>query len=144
MKAKLSYLKRQSLLIPTGLFINKYIDFNVDNYKMIWDIPHNWDQIEDETKMIKIFNDEKLLKFYENKTLWKGCFGAMSIIKHDFLKNINDKYDLNKLLNCVLNRFSFERVIACLLQLHNKKQTLLGNINNYCKWGITFNDIIHY
>jgi hypothetical protein len=97
--------------------------------------------------MIKLFNDEKLLKFYENKNLWKGCFGAMSIIKYDFLKKVNDTYDISKLLNCVLNRnnrCSFERVIACLLQLHHKKQTLLGNIHNYCKWGITFNNIRHY
>ena len=71
----------------------------------------------------------------------------MSIIKHDFLKEINDKYDLNKLLNCVLNRYnrcSFERVIACLLQSHHPKETLLGNIHNYCKWGITFEQKKHF
>jgi len=136
-----------AVIIHDSVFINKYIDFNVDKYKLLWEFEHNWDQIEDETKIIKVFNDEKLLKFYENKTLWKGCFGSMSIIKHDFLKEINDKYDLNKLLDCVLNRYnrcSFERVIACLLQIHHPKETLLGNIHNYCKWGITFEQKKHF
>jgi hypothetical protein len=117
------------------------MDLNVDNYKMIWEFEHNWDQIGDETKMIKLFNDKELLAFYENKNLWKGCFGGMSIIKHDYLTEINNKYDISKLLGCVLNRYnrcSFERVIACLLQINQKNNSLLGNIHKYCKWGITF------
>lgn len=97
---------------------------NVNKYKLLWEFEHHWDQIENETKMIKAFNDEDLLKFYENKNLWKGCFGGMSIIKHDYLVFINNKYDISKLLNFVLtryNRCSFERVIACLLQYSEKK-----------------------
>jgi DNA polymerase III delta subunit len=34
---------------------------------MLWEFEHYWDQIEDETNMIKMFNDEELLIFYENK-----------------------------------------------------------------------------
>lgn len=51
---------------------------SVDNYKLIWDFEHYWDLIEGETIMIKCFNDTELLNFYENKELWKGCFGGMS------------------------------------------------------------------
>jgi hypothetical protein len=131
-----------AVIIHDSVFINRYMDLNVDNYKMIWHFEHNWDQIGDETTMIKLFNDKELLAFYENKNLWKGCFGAMSIIKHDYLTEINNKYDISKLLGCVLNRYnrcSFERVIACLLQINeNNTTSLLGNIHNYCKWGITF------
>ena len=46
------------------------------------------------------------------------------------------------LANYVLNRYnrcSFERVIACLLQINNEKSVLLESIHNYCQWGITFN-----
>lgn len=130
-----------AVIIHDSVFINRYMDLNVDNYKMIWEFEHNWDQINDETDMIKIFNDKELLAFYENKNLWKGCFGGMSIIKHDYLTEINNKYDISKLLGCVLNRYnrcSFERVIACLLQINQKNNSLLGNIHKYCKWGITF------
>jgi hypothetical protein len=139
------YLKNKlfdtAVIIHDSVFINKYIDFSVDKYKIIWDFEHDWDQIEDETKMIKLFNDDELLQFYENKDLWKGCFGGMSIIKHDFLTSINNKYDIHKLLDCVLtryNRCSFERVIACLLQIYEKRETLLGNIHKYCEWELLF------
>ena len=111
---------------------------------MIWDFEHDWDQIEDETRMINIFNDKDLLNFYENKSLWKGCSGGMSVITHDFLKYINDKYDISKLLNCVMNRYnrcSFERVFACLLQKEHKSETLLGDIHKYTDWGINIYDI---
>lgn len=141
------YLKNKlfetAVIIHDSVFINKYIDFSVNKYKIIWDFEHNWDQIEDETKMIKLFNDEELLQFYENKDLWKGCFGCMTIIKHDFLTSINNKYDISKLLDCVLtryNRCSFERVIACLLQINEKRETLFGNIHKYCKWELPFQE----
>ena len=83
----------------------------------------------------------------ENKKLWKGCFGGMSIITHDYLTLINNKYDISKLLDCILtryNRCSFERVIACLLQINVKNEPLLGDIKKYCPWGISFDQIHKY
>jgi hypothetical protein len=120
---------------------------NVEKYKFIWEFTHEWDQIEDETRMINIFNDLQLKEFYENKNLWVGCFGCMSIITHDYLTHINNKYDISKLLDYVLNRYnrcSFERVIACLLQKEGNNETLLGNIHKYCNWGIHFSEIYKY
>ena len=136
-----------AIIIHDSVFINKHIDMNVNEYKILWGFRHNWDQIKDETRMINIFNDLELKHFYENKHLWTGCFGSMSIITHDYLVFINDKYNISKLLDCVLNRYnrmSFERVIACLLQINGKKETLLGDIHNYCKWGIRFNEKDEY
>jgi hypothetical protein len=134
----------KALIIHDSVFINTYIDIaNVNKYKLLWDFEHYWDHIDEETNMIKLFNDEELLNFYNNKNLWKGCFGGMSIISHDYLKFINSKYDISKLLDCILtryNRSSFERIIGCLLQKYEKKETLLADIHSYCKWGITFEE----
>jgi hypothetical protein len=132
-----------AFIIHDSVFINKYIDIHVNNYKLLWEFEHNWDQIADETNMINLFNDPELNSFYENKDLWKGCFGGMCIITHDYLTYVNSKYAISKLLECVLNRYnrcSFERVIACLLQKNGKKETLLGNIHAYCKWGMSFDE----
>jgi len=132
-----------AVIIHDSVFINKYIDMNVEKYKFIWEFDHTHDQIKDETIMINLFNDNELLNFYKNKHLWVGCFGGMSIIKHDYLKYINNKHDISKLLGHVLtryNRCSFERVIACLLQFNDKNNTLLGDIHDYCCWGIRFCD----
>jgi hypothetical protein len=128
--------------------MNQYIDFNVDTYTMIWEFnTHEWDNVEDEIRMLDLFNDTDLLNFHQNKSLWTGCFGGMSVITYDFLQSLNNKYDLSKLLDCVLTRYnccSFERVIACLLQKHKfKKNVLFGEIYNYCPWGIPFHDIEH-
>ena len=137
-----------AVILHDSAFIYKYIDFSkIEKYKIIWHFEHNWDQIEDETKMIKLFNDNELLDFYENKNLWKGCFGGMSIITHDYLTFINSKYEISKLLDHVLTRFnrmSFERVIACLLQKNFKNESLFGNIFGYCKDGTRFHEIEKY
>ena len=133
-----------AVIIHDSVIVNKYIDMSVENYKFLWEFEHYYDQIEDETRMIHIFNDIELNTFYENKHLWKGCFGCMTIITHDYLTYMNNKYDIRKLLDCVLNRYnrcSLERVLACLLQKEGKQETLLGNIHNYCTWGIQFNEI---
>ena len=141
-----------AVIIHDSVFINKYIDIEVDKYKILWEFYHYWDQIEDETKMINIFNDLELTKFYEDKSLWRGCFGSMSIITYDYLTYINNKYPIDKLLDCVLNRdnrCSFERVIgcllqSCLLQKEGQKESLFGNIHHYCPWGISFNEKENY
>lgn len=136
-----------AVIIHDSVFINRQINMNVNKYKLIWEFDHHWDQIEDETKMINLFDDVELLNFYKNKDLWKGCFGCMSIITHDYLMQINTKYDISKLLDHVLtryNRSSFERVIACLLQCNEKTETLLGSIHYYGRWGISFNEKDNY
>lgn len=128
-----------AVIIHDSVFINKYIDFYTDKYIMIWEFNnHEWDNIEDETNIIKLFDDNELLEFYKDKSLWSGCFGAMCIISHDFLIEINNKYEINKLLDVIKtrhNRCSFERVISCLLQKTYEKKVLLGNIHNYCEYG---------
>jgi hypothetical protein len=136
-----------AVIIHDSIIVNKYIDMNVENYKFLWEFEHDWDQIEDETRMINVFNDLELKTFYKNKGLWKGCFGCMTIITHDYLTHINHKYDISRLLDYVLNRYnrsSFERVIACLLQKEGYKETLLGNIHKYCEWGIPFDKTDEY
>jgi hypothetical protein len=143
-----------AIIIHDSVFINKYIDIKdiyVDNYNFLWDFEHEWDQTEDELRIINRFNNKELIDFYNNKDLWKGCFGCMSIITHDYLTYINSKYDLSKILDCVLtryNRCSFERVIACMLRLNGEKgsssHSLLGNIHSYCPWGVNINEIDNY
>jgi hypothetical protein len=61
--------------------------------------------------------------------------------------HINNKYNISKLLDVILNRsdrMCFERVIACLLQKEYLTESLLGDIFRYCKVGITIKDIDNY
>lgn len=147
------YLKNKlfdtAVILHDSVFINNYIDFTVEKYKIIWHFEHFWDQIEDETKILKVFNDDKLLEFHQNKDQWKGCFGGMSVITHDYLSFINSKYEISKLLDHILtryNRMSFERIIACLLQVNHKNDSysIFGNVFQFFKDGTSFQEIDMY
>jgi hypothetical protein len=137
-----------AVILHDSVFINSFIDFNIAdncNYKLLWEFEHGYERHDSllEKNMINVFNDKELLDFYENKTLWKGCFGAMTVITHDYLTILNRKYNLNLLVNLILNRTdrqAFERVFSCLLTKLCEKQSLFGNIHSYCDWGITFNE----
>jgi hypothetical protein len=105
--------------------------------------------------MINSYNDPKLLSFYQNKELWNGCFGGMSIVTHDHLSKVNAKYDISKLIphiNCRHNRRSFERVIGCLLQANytdddtqvDRPNSLFGDIHDYQVYAINFDQIGYY
>ncbi len=137
-----------AVIIHDSVFINKKIDFTVDKYKLIWDFEHSHnDQIEDETKMIRTLEDDNLLRFYQERKEWKGCFGVMTVITHDFLTSINNKYNISKLLPLIItryNRMSLERVFSCILQKEAPRETLMGNILEYCPWGITYEQISNY
>ncbi len=130
-----------AVIIHDSVFINKYIDFSVENYKLLWHFEHFWDIPDDEIPILQVFNDPEIVQFYHDKHLWKGCFGGMSIITHDYLLQVNHKYDFEKLLDVIHNRkhrMGFERVIACLLQKNKPIDVLLGDIIQYMDWGITF------
>jgi hypothetical protein len=133
-----------AFILHDSVFIQKHIDLQVDKYRITWDFEHTFDQIEDETKMIKLFNDADLLTFYQNKSLWVGCFGGMTTITHDFLMHIDNKYNLSLLLDVVTtryNRCSFERVLACLLQSEAPQMTRFGDIHKYnLPWGTTYDN----
>lgn len=133
-----------AVIIHDSVFINHELDFNVKTHRFIWNFEHTWDQEEDEINMIKqLNNNEDLLDFYPKKHLWKGCFGGMTIITHDYLKAINDKYNLSKLLPYIKSRYrrmSFERVIGCVLQKNSQTESLLDDIHQYGIWGLQFKD----
>ena len=145
------YLKyaffKKAVIIHDSVFINKYFDFStVENYKFLWEFDSKITE-KDELNMISVFNDPALLDFYHNKDLWKGCFGAMIIITYDYLKFVDSKHDISKLLDLVVSRetrCAFERIIACLLQFYKPKECLLGDILTYCRWGIKFNQYDNY
>jgi hypothetical protein len=97
--------------------------------------------------MINLFKDENLLNFYKDKSLWVGCFGGMTTITHDFLTQVNNKYNISLLLDVVVTRhyrIAFERVIACLLQFEAPQITRFGDILKYSRYGIKYEDRAKY
>jgi len=135
-----------AVIIHDSVFIKKKLDFRVEKYKLLWEFEHPWDQIRDEERLIySLTNKLDLLSIHKNKHMWKGCFGGMSIITHEYLKYLDTKYTMSNLTKVIFSRYnrcSFERVIACILQANHKQNqlSLLGNIHKYCPWGLTFDN----
>ena len=97
------------------------------------------------TLLWKLNYSRELVELFSIKCdLWCGCYGSQSIIRHDFLRLIVEKYDLFNLLDCVVDRHSrcgFERVFA-LVCIYEKseicRRSFLGNIMTYTNWGYTY------
>jgi len=138
----------KAIIIHDSVFIQKYINFNNDNnnnVKFLWHFRNrNYDDHENTKILIsKLNNKDRLLDIYLNNGNWLGCFGVMSVIKHDFLKQIVDKYSLFNLIDYILcrnNRCSLERIFAvvCYSEL-SKNESYYGSIFNYINWGYTYN-----
>lgn len=141
-----------AVILHDSAFINSKIDFNVKKAKYLWNfLSHHWDDVEIETTLIKsLDNHSDVLDFYYKPELWNGCFGAMSVIKHDYLMFLNDKYNISNMLPFVNNkkdRSCIERVIACMLRVNNFEEepdSFFGTIHDYCPWGITMDEIEMY
>lgn len=132
----------KAVIIHDSVFIKKKIDFDVKNYRFIWEFEHCWDNVKGETNLISALkNSEELLKFYNKKNLWKGCFGAMTVISYDFLQEIEKKYEITRLVEFVKNREQrkcLERIFGCIFEYNDNRNTLYGNIQKYIKFGIKF------
>jgi len=149
------YLKTKfcetAVMLHDSVFIKKYIFFNVNTYKMLWDFDKqsitDSSSFNHQVLMLGALNNQKLNSFYNKKdfNMWKGCFGCMSVIKYDYLKHIDNEYRLAALIpyiTCRNARCAFERIIGCLLQISLKELSLFGSIYTYCKWGLSYDEYI--
>lgn len=73
---------------------------------------------------------------------WYGCFGVMSFINYGFLNDIQNKYDVFKLLEfvtCRSHRCSLERIFGAIFCTENKallkNSSIFGDIMLYQKFG---------
>jgi hypothetical protein len=150
------YLKTKfcetAVILHDSVFIKKYIDFHVNNYKMILNFCKknisDRESLPYQMTLLSAINNEKLNNFYNKKDLdlWSGCFGCMSVIKYDYLKSIDSEFRIACLIphiTCRMARCAFERIIGCLLQVNMKEDCLLGSVHKYCKWGLTFLDYLN-
>ena len=125
-----------AIMLHDSTFLNMPINTTVTNYKFIWEFDQSkWDNHDNIRRVLRsLSNSQELLEFYEKRSEWKGCFGGMTIITHDFLQKIDNRHSITKLLDRIVNRedrMTFERVIACMLQFHHPRESLLGNIHMY-------------
>ena len=87
-------------------------------------------------KIFKTLNfSDELIDIYKSKN-FIGCFGVMSIINHDYLKYLNNKYNLFPGLLTIINnrklRMACERVLPIIIK-HDEYnyESMFLSIHNY-------------
>lgn len=139
----------KAVVIHDSVFINKYIDFSlIDDVKFMWHFEHFWDKNEDEKKLLGYLNcSDELVSYYNDKSIWKGCFGGMSVIEYKFVKILAEKYNFFVLLDHINDRdkrMCFERVFALVCsyekKIQNENASIFNNIMTYTRDGYSFEE----
>jgi hypothetical protein len=141
----------KAFIIHDSVFFNKYIDFEkYDSIKFIWHFTHDWDNENNEINLLDNINANKnLIKFYNNKSMWNGCFGIQSIITMEYIEMIEKKYKIFNLLNIINSReirMAFERIFGLLCSFETKElqktPSIFGKIHHYLHWGYNYENYI--
>lgn len=151
---------KRAVIIHDSVFIHKKVNFSKINVPVLplWhfpdfdDNPRNTNRILHNLKnkgtLIRTLNGNGNLNVLGmSKKNWYGCFGCQSVINHDFLVNIQNKYNITNLLRCVncrKDRCSLERVFGIIFDtefpLLKQIHSLFGNIQSYQRWGYNFDN----
>ena len=137
-----------AIIIHDSIFMNSKINFATDDYNFFWTFDHIFNKPHEEKRILShMKNGQDLLKLYDRKNDWCGCFGAISVINHDYLKMVNSKFDLDGLTPFIQtrsDRMCFERILGCVMNYFAKKPTLFGDIHQYGPWDIRYEEAIRH
>ncbi len=135
----------RAIILHDSMFLNASIDVEtirgVDRVLFLWHFEHQWDYTVNPQQIIEssiLRFKYPLLLFRRFIDRWVGCFGGCSIISHDFLKTIFEKYNFVDLINHVKTRNSrccFERIFALICHFEwpalLQRPSLLGRMEYY-------------
>ena len=138
------------VILHDSMYIKKYINFYdiVDEYNFLiyFDLFYINDSAcyQSQLNLLRALNNKNLNKFYNKKEqgLWNGCFGSMTAISYNFLKQIDEEFRFIQMIPYIttrVERCAFERIIGCMLQYKCKKSSLFGHVNTNCDWSLDFN-----
>lgn len=98
--------------------------------------------LESNIKLIinELNNNDEINNCFENRMMWFGNFGAMSIISHKRISDINNKFNFFDILVKEIytreRRMSLERILPICNILMNSDEyiePLFGDIHDWCK-----------
>ena len=139
-----------AVILHDSVFLQNRIRRNlshIDDVLFLWHFPNNHAEnfIGQENIIKTLDNKEEILDFHYKKKNWVGCFGVMTIIRKDFLNQVDKKYNLFGMVDvvqCRDDRMCLERVLGCLFSKEKKteEKSLLGNVvqNENIIWGLDF------
>lgn len=156
---------KNAIIIHDSVFFKKRINFEklLDKTAVIplWHFEYKTEDVDNCVRLCEYLNNSNQIREKVSNSVlstfgirkndaWSGCFGMQCFINHSFLCQIQQKYNIFKLLKVVFtrrDRCSLERIFGAIFfteraELYNIK-SILGNILNPSnRWGQTFDDYI--
>jgi hypothetical protein len=130
------------VMLHDSMFINEKINFEnikgYNNFTRLFSFPNAAYKIDLHffKEYCNIINKGNIILQYHEENLNKliGCFGVCYIIDYKFLKHIENKYKISKLINIIntrAKRKTLERFFSCLFEYENNllKQITLPDLN---------------
>ena len=109
-----------------------------DSVRFHWYFLNKKDDRKYSTYLSLLTNSEPLIDYSKQLSLWKGCFGATSIIDHTVVKKLEEKYGIFSRLVMAIRarpeREMFERIFGMIMFYE-------GYTNEQCS---NFGDILDY
>jgi hypothetical protein len=154
----------KAVIIHDSIFLQQDISQeinDVSNVKFLWHFKNKQDDhlVKEMFYINHLKNDAinpnenltTLTNIYLEREKWLGCFGIMSVITHDFLNILVEKYNIFTLLTVVKtreDRCSLERIFAILCYVNNNYFTdnspsIFGEIVDYKFLGMPFHYNYH-
>jgi hypothetical protein len=142
-----------AVVIHDSVFIQNKINFELyknENVRFLWSFSHKWDD-ELFPTIEKILSEtpsmSELIKLFWDKNNWMGCFGSMSIIRWDFLNQLQTRHKifdvLLKNINNRNDRHALERAFGLICCLNDPNiNNFFGDIHNFIKWGTKFSEYL--
>jgi hypothetical protein len=133
----------KAVIIHDSVFIQAPVDFSsVKNIKPLWTFNGKYieNYLIERLMLSKLKNNEGLLELHSNTKSWNGCFGVMSVVSYDFIKLLNDKYNLFSIMSLIdsrMKRCCLERIFGIICQStlitveSDSYSPIFGNINDF-------------
>jgi hypothetical protein len=130
---------RKAVILHDSVFVQHPLSL-VDNVAL-WHFTDNYEDFNEEQKMLGMLtNAEPLLEAHRTNQ-FKGMFGVMSVVTLDFLDKLEERYTFTNWIHYVCSRkhrMCLERAMGVLFSVENPAPSMMGNIFDYCSWGVSY------
>lgn len=106
--------------------------------------------LKNSTIIRKMLKNDSAVKILGKSPEWNGCFGIQSMITHECVQHLQNKFNLLNLIHYIHNRHDrccFERIFACMIYSQypalKKCPSLFGSIFNYLHFGYSYEEYIN-
>lgn len=127
-------------ILHDSMFLQSPIRFdNIQSIRFLWHFSdHSCDFVERESYLISLLSNSHDIKNFYDKKEWHGCFGCASLVTYQYVKELEERYQLFRLLPFVKSRYdrmAMERIIGLLAFYTGKVSltdcSLLGEIRQH-------------